>query len=246
MQVLLKILMIIFIKSILTISLVTTTVCDLVRKIDENIIFLKIILSELAAREELADTVAELECLKIQSNPSSNTRGNSIFSELEDRRVRAEKLVAKQKAKIGQLRQDLTSARSESRQRMLQFIQEMDGKFNKRDTQIIEDLKAERDRLVLENDRLEATIKVFKDEKLNALREADKFAEAFRPGLNNGKRLIAALEYVVHVFSVAHKITVIRDKEQGNTCRPLEERNTLNFYPDYLSVLAINQIPTFT
>ncbi|VDL90634.1 unnamed protein product [Schistocephalus solidus] len=252
-----------------------------------------------ATREELADAVTELEYLKIQSNPSSNSRGNSIFSELEDRRVRAEKLVAKQKAKIDQLRQDLALVRSESRQRMLQFIQETEDKFNKRDTQIIEDLKAERDRLVLEVDRLEATLRVFKDEKyvygivnsepplervktanrarqyqtdvveedskvgvldtyclgdialvssivvisralvhrnaaaavlvyyllqayvtamwrdarsmatvemlhskrvipstylLHALREADKFAEAFRPGKNNGKRLIAALE----------------------------------------------------
>nr|VZI15716.1 unnamed protein product [Spirometra erinaceieuropaei] len=147
-----------------------------------------------AAREELADTVAELECLKVQSNPTSNSRGNSIFGELEDRRVRAEKLVVKQKAKIDQLRQDLTSVRSEFRQRMLQFIQETEDKFNKRDTQIIEDLKAERDRLSLEVDRLEATVKVLKDEKLDALREADKFAEAFRPGKNNGKRLIAALE----------------------------------------------------
>nr|VZI49946.1 unnamed protein product [Spirometra erinaceieuropaei] len=38
-----------------------------------------------AAREELADTVAELECLKVQSNPTSNSRGNSIFGEMVDR-----------------------------------------------------------------------------------------------------------------------------------------------------------------
>ncbi|VDD83820.1 unnamed protein product [Mesocestoides corti] len=70
-------------------------------------------------REELCDVKAEFDGLKLQTGSTDNTRGNSLFSEVEDRRRRAEALVQKQQAFIDKLQHELAYVQAESRRKIV-------------------------------------------------------------------------------------------------------------------------------
>ncbi|KER22772.1 hypothetical protein T265_09215 [Opisthorchis viverrini] len=92
-------------------------VCELNRHLKES-------------RDELSDVRAQLEAIELQqAYEASNTRGNSAFSELEDRRIRAEELledrriraeelVKKQRNVIDDLRAQLVSVQAESNKKL--------------------------------------------------------------------------------------------------------------------------------
>ncbi|CAH8671788.1 unnamed protein product [Schistosoma bovis] len=70
-------------------------------------------------RLELNDTQAQLEALQIQSNSTESTRGNSVFSEIEDRRIRAEQIVIKQGEQINELKLRLRQTETDAKRKLL-------------------------------------------------------------------------------------------------------------------------------
>uniref|UniRef100_A0A0R3WGW5 HOOK domain-containing protein n=1 Tax=Taenia asiatica TaxID=60517 RepID=A0A0R3WGW5_TAEAS len=145
-------------------------------------------------REEMCDLTAELEGLKLQAGSVGDSRGNSLFSEVEDRRRRAELLVKNQQIAIDELKNELNSVQCESRKRILQLQREVESKMTKTDSALITQLYAEVDRLKTEVSRLESILNTGRDQHLTDLREADRMSTAFRPDNSSHHNLIKALE----------------------------------------------------
>lgn len=145
-------------------------------------------------REEMCDLNTELEGLRLQAGSISNSRGNSLFSEIEDRRRRAELLVKKQQIIIDELKNELNSVQCESRKKILQLQREIESNITKADSALITQLYAEVDRLKKEVSRLESIQNTGRDQHLTDLREADRMSTAFRPDNSSHHNLIKALE----------------------------------------------------
>ncbi|VDP90801.1 unnamed protein product [Echinostoma caproni] len=130
---------------------------------EEDRVFLQNHISELERnikelRSELADTRAQLEALELQTNTTEKTRGNSVFSEVEDRRVRAENLVLRQRQIIDELRLQIKKIEAESNRKLVETVRKLEIRFRERDTKFVDELVAERARLMTENNQLSRRI----------------------------------------------------------------------------------------
>ncbi|KAL5112487.1 hypothetical protein TcWFU_007309 [Taenia crassiceps] len=153
-------------------------------------------------REETCDLTAELESFKLQAGSVGDSRGNSLFSEVEDRRRRAELLVKNQQIALDELKNELNSVQRESQRKILQLQRAIESNVAKADSALITQLYAEVDRLKTEVSRLESILNANRDQHvakvtrpyLTDLREADRMSTAFRPDNSSQHNLIKALE----------------------------------------------------
>ncbi|VUZ46221.1 unnamed protein product [Hymenolepis diminuta] len=120
-------------------------------------------------REVISELSMELEALKMQVGSVDNTRGNSLFSEVEDRRQRAELLVKKQQEKIVELENKISNIQSESQKKLIQLQRELDTNVTKIYREYIGKLYAENDRLTREVARLESVENWLRDEHVSSL-----------------------------------------------------------------------------
>ncbi|KAF8568741.1 tropomyosin [Paragonimus westermani] len=102
-------------------------------------------------RNELADSRAQLEAMELQANCATDTRGSSAFSEVEDRRIRAEKLVMRQRQLIENLTAELKRTQVEAKRKLTEEVQKLEIRFRDRDTKFTDNLVAERTRLLADN-----------------------------------------------------------------------------------------------
>ncbi|CAH8662405.1 unnamed protein product [Dicrocoelium dendriticum] len=120
------------------------------------------------ARIELSDARAQLEAVELQSNCAAVTRGNSAFSEVEDRRIRAERLVLQQRQMIEELKLELERVQAESKRRLLSEVQNLEVRYRERDTKFTDNLVAERERLQAENRALTLQLQQLEELQLDA------------------------------------------------------------------------------
>ncbi|TGZ72693.1 hypothetical protein CRM22_001933 [Opisthorchis felineus] len=157
-------------------------VCELNRHLKES-------------RDELSDVRAQLEAMELQrAYEASNTRGNSAFSELEDRRIRAEELVKKQRNVINDLRAQLVSVQAESNRKLEEELRKLETRFRERDTQFTENLVAERRRLMDENRTLQIQLQQFEELQVDNERRASTVSKAFNLRDSGQESLVNALE----------------------------------------------------
>ncbi|CAH8857838.1 unnamed protein product [Trichobilharzia szidati] len=126
---------------------------------------------------ELRDTQVHYEALKTQFNATRNERGNSAFAEIEDRRRRGEKLIARQREMICELKEDLQRSETENKRIFNEYMAEMRKKYFKRDA--VNKLLAERERLLQENAKLTYELQSFEEMELDRNWETVKVARAF-------------------------------------------------------------------
>ncbi|CAI2735368.1 unnamed protein product [Schistosoma spindalis] len=145
-------------------------------------------------RLELNDTRAQLEALQIQSNSTESTRGNSVFSEIEDRRVRAEQIVIKQGEQINELKLRLRQTETDAKRKLTESIQKLETRYRDRDTNFIDELVAERERLLNENTKLIYQVQHLEELQLDQERGALKISKAFNLEGNSQEGVISNLE----------------------------------------------------
>nr|CAH8853072.1 unnamed protein product [Trichobilharzia regenti] len=126
---------------------------------------------------KLLDTQTQCEVLKSQPDSTRNERGNSAFSELEDRRRRAEKLIVRQRETISRLKLDLHRSVTENRRKFNEYIAKMAKKYNNDDE--INKLLAERESLLQENAKLMHEVQILEEIELDRNYESVKVAVAF-------------------------------------------------------------------
>ncbi|CAH8680357.1 unnamed protein product [Schistosoma rodhaini] len=145
-------------------------------------------------RLELTDTRAQLEALQIQSNSTESTRGNSVFSEIEDRRIRAEKIVVKQEEQINELKLRLRQTETDAKRKLTESIQKLETRYRDRDTNFVDELVAERERLINENTKLSYQVQHLEELQLDQERGALKISKAFNLEGNSQEGVISNLE----------------------------------------------------
>ncbi|VDP66180.1 unnamed protein product [Schistosoma mattheei] len=145
-------------------------------------------------RLELNDTQAQLEALQIQSNSTESTRGNSVFSEIEDRRIRAEQIVIKQGEQINELKLRLRQTETDAKRKLTESVQKLETRYRDRDTNFIDELVAERERLVNENTKLSYQVQHLEELQLDQERGALKISKAFNLEGNSQEGVISNLE----------------------------------------------------
>ncbi|CAH8682365.1 unnamed protein product [Schistosoma rodhaini] len=145
-------------------------------------------------RLELTDTRAQLEALQIQSNSTESTRGNSVFSEIEDRRIRAEKIVVKQEEQINELKLRLRQTEADAKRKLTESIQKLETRYRDRDTNFVDELVAERERLINENTKLSYQVQHLEELQLDQERGALKISKAFNLEGNSQEGVISNLE----------------------------------------------------
>ncbi|KAF6767692.1 hypothetical protein AHF37_08071, partial [Paragonimus kellicotti] len=145
-------------------------------------------------RNELADTRAQLEAVELQTNCAINTRGNSVFSEVEDRRIRAEKLVLRQSQLIENLRAELKRTQMEAKRKLAEEVQKLEVRFRDRDTKFTDNLVAERTRLLADNRTLTLQLQQMEELQLDNERRAMKLSKAFNFHGDGQEPLISMLE----------------------------------------------------
>nr|CUU97626.1 hypothetical transcript [Hymenolepis microstoma] len=154
-------------------------------------------------REEIVELSMEREALKMQIGSVGNTRGNSLFSEVEDRRRRAELLVKKQQEKIVELENNLANIQSESQKKLLQLQRELDSNVTKIYKDYIDKLYTENDRLTREVARLESVENWLRDEHLGKNKEKVRMSAAFGRDTFNQESLVKALEERIVAYKCA-------------------------------------------
>ncbi|KAH8867939.1 tropomyosin [Schistosoma japonicum] len=137
-------------------------------------------------RLELNDTRAQLEALQIQSNSTESTRGNSAFSEIEDRRIRAEQIILRQQEQINELKLRLHQTETDAKRKLTESVQKLETRYRDRDTNFIDELVAERERLLKENEKL--------NYQLDQERGALKISKAFNLEGSSQESVISNLE----------------------------------------------------
>ncbi|KAM3179628.1 hypothetical protein ACTXT7_000215 [Hymenolepis weldensis] len=154
-------------------------------------------------REVISELSMELEALKMQVGSVDNTRGNSLFSEVEDRRQRAELLVKKQQEKIVELENKINNIQSESQKKLIQLQRELDTNVTKIYREYVGKLYAENDRLTREVARLESVENWLRDEHLGKNKEKERMSAAFGRDNFNQQNLVKALEERIIAYKCA-------------------------------------------
>ncbi|KAF7258059.1 Tropomyosin [Paragonimus skrjabini miyazakii] len=145
-------------------------------------------------RNELTDTRAQLQAVELQANHSTDTRGNSVFSEVEDRRIRAEGLVQRQSQLIENLRAELKRTQAEAKRKLTEEVQKLEIRFRDRDTKFTDNLVAERTRLLADNRTLTLQLQQTEELQLDNERRAMKLSKAFNFHGDGQEPLISMLE----------------------------------------------------
>ncbi|CAH8596268.1 unnamed protein product [Schistosoma turkestanicum] len=194
-------------------------------------------------RLELNDTRAQLEALQIQSNSTESTRGNSVFSEIEDRRVRAEQIVIKQGEQINELKLRLRQTEADAKRKLTESIQKLETRYRARDTNFIDELVAERERLMNENTKLSYQVQHLEELQLDQERGALKISKAFNLEGNSQESVISNLERRVKQLKRAQEQSTeiinglrqrlldsgqIRRKLQNELWHSIDENNALS------------------
>ncbi|CAH8645948.1 unnamed protein product [Schistosoma mattheei] len=156
-------------------------------------------------RLELNDTQAQLEALQIQSNSTESTRGNSVFSEIEDRRIRAEQIVIKQGEQINELKLRLRQTETDAKRKLTESVQKLETRYRDRDTNFIDELVAERERLVNENTKLSYQVQHLEELQLDQERGALKISKAFNLEGNSQEGVISNLERRIKQYKRAQE-----------------------------------------
>ncbi|TPP65381.1 Tropomyosin [Fasciola gigantica] len=152
------------------------------------------------ARGELSDVRAQMEALELQTNTTEKTRGNSVFGEVEDRRIRAEKLVLQQRGEIEELRLSIKKIEAASNHKLMETVRKLEVRYRDRDTKFVDELVAERARLMTENNQLTRRIQQMEELQLDNERNAVKMSKAFNLEGNCQENLIKSLEHRVSVL----------------------------------------------
>ncbi|TNN13964.1 putative tropomyosin isoform 4 [Schistosoma japonicum] len=145
-------------------------------------------------RLELNDTRAQLEALQIQSNSTESTRGNSAFSEIEDRRIRAEQIILRQQEQINELKLRLHQTETDAKRKLTESVQKLETRYRDRDTNFIDELVAERERLLKENEKLNYQVQHLEELQLDQERGALKISKAFNLEGSSQESVISNLE----------------------------------------------------
>ncbi|KAA3676086.1 uncharacterized protein DEA37_0011245 [Paragonimus westermani] len=145
-------------------------------------------------RNKLANTRAQLEAMELQANCATDTRGNSVFSEVEDRRIRAEKLVMRQRQLIENLTAELKRTQVEAKRKLTEEVQKLEIRFRDRDTKFTDNLVAERTRLLADNRTLTLQLQQMEELQLDNERRAMKLSKAFNFHGDGQEPLISTLE----------------------------------------------------
>ncbi|CAL8094121.1 unnamed protein product [Calicophoron daubneyi] len=146
------------------------------------------------ARSEACDLRAQIDALELQANAVDNKRGNSVFSEIEDRRIRAENLVIQQRKIIEELRLQINKVEADAQRKAIEIEQKWKTWFRERDTNFTDELIAERSRLVSENSQLSRRIEQLEELQLDNERGAAKMSKAFNLEGNCQDNLVKLLE----------------------------------------------------
>lgn len=155
------------------------------------------------ARNELGDLRAQFEALQLQTNTTENTRGNSAFSEVEDRRIRAEKLVLQQRREIEELQRNIKKIEFESNNKLMETVSKLEVRYRDRDTKFVDELVAERTRLITENSQLTRRNQQLEELQLDNERNAAKMSKAFGLEGSCQDNLIKTLEHRISVLQRA-------------------------------------------
>ncbi|KAA0183493.1 Tropomyosin, partial [Fasciolopsis buskii] len=155
------------------------------------------------ARNELGDLRAQFEALQLQRNTTENTRGNSAFSEVEDRRIRAEKLVLQQRREIEELQRNIKKIELESNNKLVETVSKLEVRYRDRDTKFVDELVAERTRLITENSQLTRRNQQLEELQLDNERNAVKMSKAFGLEGSCQDNLIKTLEQRISVLQRA-------------------------------------------
>ncbi|KAF5401302.1 Tropomyosin [Paragonimus heterotremus] len=145
-------------------------------------------------RNEMADTRAQLQAVELQANCSTDTRGSSVFSEVEDRRIRAEGLVLRQRQSIENLTAELKRTQAEAKRKLTEEVQKLEIRFRDRDTKFTDNLVAERTRLLADNRTLTLQLQQLEELQLDNERRAMKLSKAFNFHGDCQEPLISMLE----------------------------------------------------
>ncbi|VDO03086.1 unnamed protein product [Rodentolepis nana] len=154
-------------------------------------------------REEIVELSMEREALKVQIGSVDNTRGNSLFSEVEDRRRRAEILVKKQQEKIVELENNLANIQSESQKKILQLQRELDSNVTKAYKEYIVKLYTEITRLTSEVARLESGFTGVVSLQVGKIGEKERMSAAFGRDTFNQQNLVNALKERIIAYKCA-------------------------------------------
>lgn len=169
------------------------------------------------SRSELADIRGQLEAVEIQANSVEKTRGNSVFAELEDRRRRAEQLVIEQRQLIDQLNLRNHQIEADAKRKLTDLMQKQEARFRERDTNFVDELVAERQRLLTENARLMHQVEHLEELQLDQERGTIKLAKAFNVEGYSQASFISSLERRINCLQ-------IRLKEYITTTNNLRQR----------------------
>ncbi|CAH8630565.1 unnamed protein product [Heterobilharzia americana] len=118
-------------------------------------------------RSELNDTRAQFEALQIQANSTECTRGNSVFSEIEDRRIQAECLVVKLRKEISELKLSIFQMKAENKRKFTETVQKLELRHRNQDKKLLRDVEAEQEHLITENTKLSKLVQLLKDLQLD-------------------------------------------------------------------------------
>ncbi|KAM7540334.1 hypothetical protein Aperf_G00000035311 [Anoplocephala perfoliata] len=187
--------------------------CEDLNSASQHIKELEIVVKNL--REEISELNLDIEGLKAQTGSVDNTRGNSLFSEIEDRRRRAELLVKKQQSRIAELECELANVQSEYQKKLLQHQHVIASGLTKADSEFIVNLYAENDRLSREVSRLESVENMIRDKHLEEVKDNERMSAAFGRDNSSQQGLIKALGERI----LAYKCSADKAKQESTSLR---------------------------
>ncbi|VDO87755.1 unnamed protein product [Schistosoma margrebowiei] len=140
------------------------------------------------------------------NNNDNNGNNNSINNDnncndnnlnqfiIEDRRIRAEQIVIKQGEQINELKLRLRQTETDAQRKLTESIQKIETRYRDRDTNFIDELVAERERLTNENTKLSYQVQHLEELQLDQERGALKISKAFNLEGNSQGGVISNLE----------------------------------------------------
>ncbi|RTG81669.1 uncharacterized protein DC041_0004298, partial [Schistosoma bovis] len=127
------------------------------------------------------------------------------ISEIEDRRIRAEQIVIKQGEQINELKLRLRQTETDAKRKLTESVQKLETRYRDRDTNFIDELVAERERLVNENTKLSYQVQHLEELQLDQERGALKISKAFNLEGNSQEGVISNLERRIKQYKRAQE-----------------------------------------